>query len=426
MPRENAPATHRFTEPLVERLIANTRIPKGKRDVVLADDAMPGFFLRIFAGGAAVYGVRFRVGRQQRRMSLGPVVEGGLKEARKAASQAINKAKLGEDMAAAKREALRRRTTFVDLVPKYLDARKPQRAAAAAGDDKRRRSTLKARTWDECKRYLEHKSYWKPLHRLPVDAIGAEDIVKELNRIEEAHGASTADAAKRYVSGFFAWALDRLHVKANPALGIRGRASTTGRKRVLSEGELGEIWCACGADDHGRIVRLLILTGQRRSEIADLEWTEINTTEAQIELPAQRTKNGRPHLVPLLEEAAAVLASAPRWQDREHVFGSGALRGFQGWSKAKGELDKAIAEARKEAGNAEHMPHWTLHDIRRAVVTHMGERGFAEPHIIESIVNHVSGTRGGIAGVYNKAQHLDARRKALKAWGEHLARLVEA
>ena len=156
---------HRFTEPLVERLIARTRIPRGRRDVVIADDAMPGFFLRIFAGGAAVYGVCFRVGRQQRRMSLGPVVDGGLKEARKLASQAIAKAKLGEDVAAAKKATLRRRLTFGDLVPKYLEARKPQRATATASDDKRRRSTLKARTWAECKRYLEHKKYWKPLHR---------------------------------------------------------------------------------------------------------------------------------------------------------------------------------------------------------------------------------------------------------------------
>jgi integrase len=424
MPRESVSASHRFTEPLVERLIAGTRIPKGRRDVVIADDAMPGFFLRIFAGGAAVYGVRFRVGRQQRRMSLGPVVAGGLKDARKAASQAINKSKLGEDVAAAKKAALRRRVTFGDLVPKYLDARKPQRAMAAAGNDGRRRSTLKARTWAECKRYLEHKSYWKPLHRLPVEAIGVEDIVKELNRIEEAHGASTADAAKRYVSGLFAWALDRLHVKANPALGIRGRAGTTGRKRVLSEAELAQVWRACGEDDHGRIVRLLILTGQRRSEIADLEWAEINRTEAQVELPPQRTKNGLAHLVPISDEAADVLAAAPRWQDRAHVFGSGALRGFQGWSKSKAELDARIGGARTKAGNAEPMPHWTVHDIRRSFVTHVGERGFAEPHVIEAIVNHVSGAKGGIAGVYNKAQYLDERRKALKAWGAHVAKLA--
>jgi integrase len=426
MPRETASPAHRFTEPLVERLIANTRLPRGQRDVVIADDAMPGFFLRIFAGGAAVYGVRFRVGRQQRRMSLGPVVEGGLKDARKAASQAINKAKLGEDVAAAKKAALRRRVTFGDLVPKYLDAREPQRTAIAAGDDRRRRSTLKARTWTECKRYLEHKSYWKPLHRLPIEAIGVEDIVKELNRIEEAHGASTADAAKRYVSGFFAWALDRLHVKANPALGIRGRASTTGRKRVLSETELAEVWRACGEDDQGRIVRLLILTGQRRGEIADLQWAEINTTEPQIELPPSRTKNGLAHLVPLSDEAAVVLAAAPCWQDRAHVFGSGALRGFQGWSKAKAELDARISGARKKDGNAEPMPHWTVHDIRRSFVTHMGERGFAEPHVIEAIVNHVSGAKGGVAGVYNKAQYHDERRKALKAWGAHVAKLVGA
>ena len=209
-------------------------------------------------------------------------------------------------------------------------------------------------------------------------------------------------------------------------LGVRLGRAVTGRKRVLNEAELAEIWRACGDDDLGRIVRLLILTGQRRGEIADLQWAEINTAAAQIELPPPRTKNGLPHLVPISDEAAAMLVTAPRWQDREHVFGEGPRRGFQGWSKAKAELDKAIGEARKKAGNMESMPHWTIHDIRRSFVTHMGERGFAEPHVIEAIVNHVSGVKGGVAGVYNKAQYLDERRKALKAWGAHVARLVRA
>jgi hypothetical protein len=121
-----------------------------------------------------------------------------------------------------------------------------------------------------------------------------------------------------------------------------------------------------------------------------------------------------------------VLAGAPRWQDREHVFGSGPLRGFQGWTRAKDELDQRIAAARTQAGNKEPMPHWTVHDIRRSFVTHMGERKFAEPYVIEAIVNHVSGAKGGVAGVYNKALYLDERRKALKAWGAHVAKLVGA
>ena len=144
-------------------------------------------------------------------------------------------------------------------------------------------------------------------------------------------------------------------------------------------------------------MRLLILTGQRRSEIADLQWVEISTAEAQIELPPQRTKNGLAHLVPISNEAAAVLAGAPRWQDREHVFGSSALRGFQGWSKAKAALDRRL-NARRAARGDKPITHWILHDLRRSFVTHMAELKLAPPHVVEAAVNHISGHRAGVAG----------------------------
>src|SRR6185312_16117228 len=134
-----------------------------------------------------------------------------------------------------------------------------------------------------------------------------------------------------------------------------------------------------------------------------------------IEFPATRTKNGRPHIVPLTERAAAILESITVSEDRDLVFGRGAGR-FSGWSKAKAELDARVAAARSKAGIKKPMPPWVLHDLRRSFVTHLNENKFAPPHVIEGIVNHVSGHLAGVAGTYNKALYLDERRKALQLW----------
>jgi integrase len=192
---------------------------------------------------------------------------------------------------------------------------------------------------------------------------------------------------------------------------------------VLSEGELVEVWEVCGDDDYGRIVRLLILTGQRKTEIGDLVWPEIDFDKRQIELPPERTKNRRAHLVPLADEALEILADVAALCGRDLVFGRGA-GGFSGWSKAKAELDARIKTAREERGEEKPMPAWVLHDLRRSVVTHLHECKFALPHVVESLVNHVSGHLAGVAGCYNKAQHLDERRQALELWGKHLVALV--
>jgi integrase len=195
----------------------------------------------------------------------------------------------------------------------------------------------------------------------------------------------------------------------------------------ITEAELVEVWKACLDDDHGCIVRLLILTGQRRTEIGDLEWPELNLAERQIDLPDTRTKNGRPHIVLLSDEAHAIIKAIPRREGRDLVFGRGA-GGFSAWSKAKAELDARIAMARAQAAHqgaqVRRMPAWTLHDLRRSFVTHLNERKLAPPHVIEAIVNHISGHLAGVAGVYNKALYLAERRQALELWGAHITALV--
>jgi integrase len=301
------------------------------------------------------------------------------------------------------------------LVPIYLKARKGE---------------LREKSLSEVTRYLNNT--WKPLHKLPIDAITRQHIVGIVDSLPH---KVAADRARTALSALFSWAIEAGHASGNPTMHVASRAKNGSRNRVLSEPELREVWNACLENDHGRIAKLLILTGQRRNEMADLAWPEIDLDKRQIDLPENRTKNGRPHIVPLSAEALEIIKRVTRTDDRDHVFGRGA-GGFSGWSKAKSELDERIAANRTKAGIRKAMPPWTLHDLRRTVVTHLVESrtrkngpaeetwSFAQPHVVEMLVNHVSGHKAAIAGTYNKALYLSERRQALERWGSHLARLV--
>jgi integrase len=212
---------------------------------------------------------------------------------------------------------------------------------------------------------------------------------------------------------------------------------------VLRDHELRTIWKHAGTDHYGSIIKLLMLTGQRADEIAGLRWPELTETTVPekriadtirlpqfsikvIDLPAERTKNKKPHLVPLSEQAAAIIAQQPRRANndgglREFVFGIGQ-RGFSGWSRCKERLDERIA---KELG--EPLEPWTPHDLRRTMSTVMNGSLDVLPHVVEAILNHVSSQasgKSGVAGVYNKAVYLRERAEALKLWADHLDAIV--
>ena len=165
----------------------------------------------------------------------------------------------------------------------------------------------------------------------------------------------------------------------------------------------------------GAIVRLLILTAQRREEIGGLRWSEI--TDEAIELPATRTKNAQAHTIPLSGPARSIIEALPRRDGREFVFGRGE-GGYSGWSRSKARLDERIAEINKR------LPGWTLHDLRRTAVTMMAELGI-QPHVIEAVINHISGHKGGVAGIYNKATYSQEKTTALARWAAHVMAIVE-
>jgi integrase len=224
------------------------------------------------------------------------------------------------------------------------------------------------------------------------------------------------------LSAFFAWAIREGLTEVNPVTGTGKANEGNGRDRVLTEPELGALLRALGKDDFSDIVRLLMLTGQRREEIGGLRWSEIDRSlgREMIVLGPERTKNKRLHELPLSRQAMAIIERrdlrlanriANRGQpspDRdEFVWG----RRFTAWSKSKEILDRRLN------GMA-----WRLHDLRRSAATHMAELGVL-PHIIEAVLNHVSGHKSGVAGIYNRARYQNDMRAALQAWADYVDRL---
>jgi integrase len=183
------------------------------------------------------------------------------------------------------------------------------------------------------------------------------------------------------------------------------------RDRVLSDAELRTVWRALEDDDYGMVVKLLMLTGQRAGEIAGLEWAEVNFKQVLISLPGERTKNGRPHNIPMSATVNSLLQSRDE-ADRHLIFGQGEGP-FSGWSKAKTALDRRTGP----------LKHWTVHDLRRTVATGMADIGI-QPHIIEAVLNHVSGHKGGVAGIYNRSSYAAKKAAALARWDEHVSQIV--
>jgi integrase len=204
------------------------------------------------------------------------------------------------------------------------------------------------------------------------------------------------------------------------------------RDRVLSDAELRAVWLEAKdyGGDFGAIVRLLILIGARREEVGGVLWNEIDLAEGVWTLGADRSKNGQRHELPLSVPVLAILQGVKGAQSKHEVDGAASEyafgkrgSGFSGWSKAKGALDKRVLARLKKGNPQATMPDWRLHDIRRSVATGMADLG-VQPHVIEAVLNHISGHKAGVAGVYNRANYAAEKRAALDLWAGHIQALV--
>ena len=286
---------------------------------------------------------------------------------------------------------------------------------------KKQHLALKPRTYVELERHLCRDC--GAFARLRLTEIDRRTIALRLAEVETASGPTARNRVRSSLSAFFNWAVREGLLDANPVSGTARADERGSRNRVLAQAELGELWAALPEGDFGEIVRLLALTGQRREEIGGLRWSEVDLDRGLIVLPPERTKNLRQHEVPLSIQARAIIERQPKRKGRDHIFGVGEA-GFSGWSKSKERLDQALLAKRKAADRTtKPLPSWHLHDLRRTAATSMAELGVL-PHIIEAVLNHVSGHKAGVAGVYKLALYRDEVRKALQVWADHLDKIT--
>jgi len=382
---------------LTTRTIETLRLPDGKTDHTFWDDVVSGLGVRIRLNGSRKFIYRYRIGTKQKFMPLGDATKATLVKARDAARSLGIKVKLGTDPAVEKATAIQEaQQTFGSLVDDFLSRFEPEWSPVHA---RQTNLTLKRAA---------------SLHKLPVTKVGQAEIVRVINTIAKNCGPVAANRARSHLSKFFSWVLSqgiRLP-EGNPVNHTEKRAEQS-RTRVLSHDELRLIWNACDpSEDFGAIVRLLMLTACRLSEIAGLRCDEIKGD--QLELRSERVKNRREHIVPLANEALAILDRFPR--EGVCVFGRGSECGLLNLGRWKGRLDERILGP---------IEHWTIHDLRRTAATLMADEVGVQPHIIEAILNHVSGHKAGVAGIYNRASYAKEKRAALALWAEHLTAIVE-
>jgi integrase len=387
------------------RSVAGLTLDAGKAEEFAWDTELTGFGLKLWrkrdgSGVLRTWVAQYRAGGRTRRHSLGSTAKVPLSAAREAARKILAGAALGQDPAG-ERQAKRARAarTFGAVADAYLHARA---------------STLRPGSLRLGVLYLRGP-YFAPLRAMSISEISRADVAACLTATTRRHGANSAAAARRWASSLLSWAVEEGWSPANPIVGTRKPPRTPPRDRVLADHELAAVWRTCGDDDHGRITRLLILLGSRRAEVGGMAWPELDLDVGTWTLPAARSKNHRAHTIALPPAALDIVQSVPR-RACDQLFGSlwAPHRGFTIWSRHKARLDALLGFERP----------WTLHDLRRTCATGMINLGI-EPHHVEAVLNHHSGHRAGIGGVYNRSPYTAQIASALARWAAHVDDLIE-
>jgi integrase len=399
-----------FTTKAVEALKAD---PQRRQEI--PDPALSGLYLVIQPSGAKSWALRYRYAGKPKKLTLGRWPIMGVADARAAASEATEAVEHGKDPSAAKKKTkaarmeaqLTERDKVKTLIGQY--AKRHLAGLKSGATVKRELERHVVTVWGE-----------RDIHD-----IAKRDVIDLLDDIADSGRVVTANRVRAYLSKFLNWCIERDVIEASPAQGVKPVAKESSRDRVLTDDEIRWFWQACEAEGQpwGTLGKVLLLTGQRLSEVTGMTDKEISGD--LWHLPADRTKNKRAHDVPLSEDAMAVLDAIERIDGAAGLYhttnGKTALSGFH---KGRGYLaDRMGKIAIEEAGEPVEIPHWTFHDLRRTAATGMARLGIPV-RVTEAVLNHVSGTGGGIVAVYQRHDYADEKRRALEAWARFVTEQV--
>lgn len=443
--------------------------PPDRRDILVFDDEVTGFGLRVTSGGTKTFLFQYRVGPYVRRVRIGRYGQITPAAARRRAEELRGLVLAGGDPAATRKAAIEAETaarqqrkaeaaiealTLRKLINEWERLQLAHRAVRYKAEATRALRTNLAdllhlpaaritagevrEVLDAIPRMVKPRAEPKSAEKRAApagDATPADKGDKAAGGALVVKGEAMARRVRAYGSSLYGWAMKRELVAHNPFKDQPLETREVSRERFLSDGEIGEVWRACGGLGWpwGPYFRFLLLTLQREAETAGMRWDELSADRTTWSLPGGRTKNGKPHIVHLAPAARAIILAAPRIEGSELVFTTSFTEGarpIQGFSHAKARLDAAIMTARADAagqaadgGAAAPLVPWRLHDFRRTGVTTLARLG-VRVEVADKLLNHVSGRLSGVAAVYQRHEFLAEREAALTLWAEHVLKVA--
>lgn len=380
-------------------------------EITIWDTEVPGLGVRCLPSGVKPYVVIYRAGYGRdgiaRRMTLGKVGTLRLEDVREAALGIRGRVLRGEDPVAERRAQRREAKRPALTLREALDRYDTDQGRRGVTDRKNVRSALQ-------RHLLDHGG------DVPLAELDRRAVVEAVEALEAKNLPGAARSLRGHASTFLKWCADRGLIEANPLQGYRAPRATRAQRiarpgRDLTDTETALVWEACGAGGinpaFGQIIRMLILTGQRRTETARMRWADLGENRKWWCIPPDQTKRGIAHEVPLPPLAQKIIASVPRHAGCEFVFSTNGRSPISGWSKLEPKL-------RERAGLAED---WTLHDLRRTYRSGMTRLGI-DPDVAEIMLNHRPDT---LRSIYDRDPRLDARRDAAERWANHVRAIVD-
>lgn len=420
--------TKKLTDLFVDRVK-----PPARGRVEYFDAVFGGLALRVTDRGHKSWSLFYRIGGRLRRFTIGNYPPIKPAQARREANDALERVRQGIDPIVEKK--IRRTSpspendTFGILSQDYLE--------------KYARKNTASSMYKETKRMIERDVL--PIWRdRPISGITRRDVISVVDSIVARGAEVQANRMLARLKALFNWAVEKDRITVSPTTGMRPLTKEYARDRALTDDELRWLWEACETIGwpFGHLAKLLLLTAQRRDEVGGMEWPEIDLVKKTWTIPRAKSKNNRAHEVQLSATAIEVLRSIPH-VDNGFVFTTTGATPVSGFSRAKLRLDAAMIKARRQSlglpekdadlrkslGIADgkplpaEIPDWIFHDLRRTAATGMARLNIA-PHVVDKVLNHVSGKIRGVAAVYNRFEYINERRAALEAWGRYVINIV--